>query len=416
MMHRRSACLVLLCAGIAQQAVGQDYINRLPDGVGVATVGYAVVDSGTDQYDNSSKERNKVSTTGFGPLLQAAFNFQSGLAFGVPTAPAMNFDALKLRTRGEVYGAAYTHGVTEDVTMSGKFRMGNLRTAIKHQTAPAFAQVQTALGTSGFETADDAHMNDRLITADLDAAFWMEDEYVNDDLKHEAAVIVGYTHRASWQTGAHDLVEFALADLARMNRPGFLRVGFQGKLSDDYTGVQFTYGAQLNYHFKGKTREVNPAFVLSNSANAFFATPAGGGAPLSPSLAPIESVESVAHYGFSFNLGGSMPVTEDRATSVGLGVWMEYEQGYALRDVGFSGNPFPLFPFDAARNTERVAQARGYLRVSLTHNTIQAYKDGLTDFPYVLSLQVDDSVYGRNQSELQLGTLRLSVPLTRGDG
>ncbi|MFT7462562.1 MAG: hypothetical protein ACI9EF_000902 [Pseudohongiellaceae bacterium] len=406
MKHLRSTYVVLLLAGLGHQAVGQDYVPRLPDGVGVATVGYAVIDSGTDQYNNSGNARNKVGVTGFGPLLQAAFNLQSGLAFGVPTAPAMDFNAMKLRTRGEVYGAAYTHGVSEDVTVSGRFRMGNMRTDIRHTDDPAFAQVQTALAASGFEGADDAHMNDRLISADIEAAFWLDDEYLNDDTKHESAIIVGYSHRGSWRTGGHNLVEFALSDLARMNRPDFLRFGFQGKLIDDYDGVDFTYGAQLNYHMSGSTREVNPAIVLSNAANA------SGLIPIVPSKTPIEGVDSVSHYGYTFNLAASMPLDEERATRVGIGFWMDYEAGYSLHGVGFSNSPIGL---DSQRNTKRQAQSRGYVRLNFTHSTIQAFQDGFADLPYVLSLQIDDSIYGRNQSELQIATLRFSVPLTRAN-
>jgi hypothetical protein len=378
----------------------------MPEGVGAATLGYAVIDSTNGQYDNSGHVKNKVEATGFGPLLTGAYNV-AGLQFGVLGPVIDSFNALKLRTRGEVYGMAYNHGVSEDVTVGGKFRVGNMRTRIVHKADPAFAQIQAILPIAGFESADDAFMDDRLIAAQLNAAFWLDDEYLDDDTKHQSAFILGYTHRGSWSTGGHDLVEFALTDLARMNRPPFLRMGFEGTTTDEYDGIQLSYGAHLHYHLSGKTREANPAIIISNS-NGVGAIPGA-----QTFLTPIEGVESVSHFGGALDFNASMPIDDERTTNVGLGFWLEYEGNYSLRDVGFSGNPI----IDGAfRNTERDAESRGYLRLSLTHSTVEQYMQGLTNVPYIVTLQIDDSVYGRNQSLLQVASLRFTMPLSSPNG
>lgn len=401
---------VVALACLLGGSVSAQQIPRMPEGVGVGTAGYGIVDSTHMQYSNSGTEKNKLEAEGFGPLYGAINSGALGplidLLAGGPYTGNPIFNNVKLRTRGEVYGIGYSHGVDEKVTFDMRWRFGNLRTKIYGKDTPDFARISQLVTLSGGEPVDDAHMNDRLIDADFSLAFWMDEQEVGDSSMAQTAIIAGYTHRNSWDTG-QDLVKFALTELARMNRPGYLRLGFQSKITDLDGGLGLEYGMQANYHPEGDTQNANTAILINNtqlSVGALTGFPTGGAGPVRK---PVEDVRSAAHWGASAHF----LVTSDAGPlDLGAGVYYQYENDHGFRRIQRTGNPVA----DASIISERPSEDRGFWRFMLAWNTFDEYQRGETDLPFNLSLQIDDSFFGRNLSELQIATVRFSLPLMGG--
>jgi len=71
-------------------------------------------------------------------------------------------------------------------------------------------------------------------------------------------------------------------------------------------------------------------------------------------------------------------------------------------------------PADAFVDDDRKAEERGYLHVVVEYDALQEYLRGEWDVPWRLRLEIQDSIWGRNLSELSFVTARLTIPLLAG--
>jgi hypothetical protein len=370
----------------------------LPKGVPVVTLIDGIVDSHPNQFNNSGNDENKVTATGLGQLLDALDDGTNNKGFA----------QLKVRTRGHLYGAAVTMGVTEEVTAQLRLRFINLDSMIRHETSGGetiFHDANEAAGFIGAEPLEDAHM-DTLLDGELNFAVWDPDEQTFDDGSvYRGALTGGLTYRGKTSVG-DDLVEYALGELGRLNRPPYLRFGYKGVQTYDDGDLKIMYGAEAAYHFEGETNIVNPAHAANNfviatnpAAAAFFGL---RDRPL------IEHVRSDDHFGVFANINATKDV--GNGFSVGGGTWLEYEDGHDLSRVSKTGNPVPGQDFDGARITERKTEWALWYVLSARYNGIAA-----ETVPILADLEWHESFMGRNRSEIQVLMLKISVPLARPD-
>ncbi|GJM22243.1 MAG: hypothetical protein DHS20C15_21580 [Planctomycetota bacterium] len=394
-MHRRVSVLVVcVLATLSWEASAQ----HLPEGVWVLSGGYARIDSGNDGYSNSGKEQPKLIQTGFGPLYFGAL--LAGTGGITPPGVTTNFSNVDLRTRGEVYSLAAHYGSSEDLTLGVIARFANVTTSINGRDTTDFAVVKGLVQTSG-SVVDEATLNDELLTLDVEGKYWYEDEFLDDDTRRKAAFVFGATYRGAVNI-RENLVKFALVELARMNRPPYLRAGYEGQMQwgagDDRDVIELNYGVQAQYHFSGRTNTANSAAILANLST--------GGASAFP---VIDDVRSDAHLGAEAFINVSNNVW--RGLSFGTGLSWHYEASTDYSKISATGTPT-----DAFLVTGRDAEERGYLHVTAEYDAIQEYQRGEWSMPWTLALEIRDSIYGRNLSELSIVALRLSVPVTRPKG
>ncbi|MCB9897170.1 MAG: hypothetical protein H6825_04115 [Planctomycetes bacterium] len=386
-----SVCAAALLTGpLAAQTARTMPDAPVPEGVPLVTLLFANVESATDQYNNGGHDENKVVATGLGPLLYGIFLAGTG---GNPLGVSKNFEAIKVRTTGHIWGAAMTYGVTDDVTAQLTVRMLDATARIQNGDAAASpfvggSEIAAANATAlaaGAEPLGNATFHNELLDAELNFAAWGDETKYEDGGTYRGAITGGITYRGGKSVGS-DLLEYALVELARLDRPPYLRFGYKGVL-DYESGFRVSYGAELAYHLEGQTIVVNPSNAAFN---------AGGGSPSRPL---IEDVRSDDHLGVL----ASLKATQDmgQGWSVSGGSWLDYEDRFYYKRV--SQAPVPVKPVN-----ENQAEYRLFYTLGGRYNGIAA-----ETIPIIAELEWNQSIAGRNQSKLQVLALKVSVPLAR---
>lgn len=385
---------VLILAATGGQLVAQ----HLPEGAFVASVGYAVVDSGFDQYDNGGNTKPKLIATGFGPLY---FGILQGTPLAATPGVTPNFSNVDLRTRGDVYALSGHYGATEDLTIGVIIRVADVVTQVRGQDTTDYAVVSNLVNRSG-SVIHEPRLEDEILTIDFEGKHWYLDQYLEDDLRYKAAFVFGVTYRGAVNL-RNNLVRFALVELARMNRPPYLSVGYEGQLSagPDGSDWELGFGAKLQYHLEGDTNNASPNAIAVNVQTSFLA-------PGSPQLPVIDSVRAEDHLGAEAFVNVKTKVWE--GLSLGTGLSWHYEAQTDFSRVLLTGNPVA----DSLVDDDRKTEERGYLHFIAEYDAIDEYLAGEWSVPWTLQFEIRDSIYGRNLSELSIVSMRVSVPLVAG--